>query len=67
MSYAVSPVIRPKPSIENMKEYVAGRNIEEVARSYGINEQDVIKLASNENCLGPSPKAVAAIGMIEGR
>ena len=44
-----------------MKEYVAGRNIEEVARSYGIDERDVIKLASNENCLGPSPKAVAAI------
>jgi histidinol-phosphate aminotransferase len=44
-----------------MKEYVAGRNIEEVARSYGIDERDVIKLASNENCLGPSPKAIAAI------
>ncbi len=44
-----------------MKEYVAGRNIEEVARSYGIDEGDIIKLASNENCLGPSPKAIAAI------
>jgi len=44
-----------------MKEYVAGRNIEEVARSYGIDERDVIKLASNENCLGPSPKAIQAI------
>jgi histidinol-phosphate aminotransferase len=44
-----------------MKEYVAGRNIEEVARSYGIDECDVIKLASNENCLGPSPKAVEAV------
>ncbi|BAI61078.1 histidinol-phosphate aminotransferase [Methanocella paludicola SANAE] len=57
----MSPVIRPKPSIERMKEYVAGRNIEEVARSYGIDERDVIKLASNENCLGPSPLAVSAI------
>ncbi|HTY89857.1 MAG TPA: histidinol-phosphate transaminase [Methanocella sp.] len=53
--------IRPKPSIESMKEYVAGRNIEEVARSYGIAPRDVIKLASNENCLGPSPKAIAAV------
>ncbi len=44
-----------------MKEYVAGRNVEEVARSYGIDERDVIKLASNENCLGPSPKAIAAL------
>lgn len=57
----MSQVIRPKPSIESMKEYVAGRNIEEVARSYGIDEHDVIKLASNENCLGPSQKAIAAI------
>jgi histidinol-phosphate aminotransferase len=54
-------LISPKPSIKKMKEYVAGRNIEEVARSYGIDERDVVKMASNENCLGPSPKAVAAI------
>lgn len=40
---------------------MAGRNIEEVARSYGVDERDVIKLASNENCLGPSPKAIAAL------
>ncbi len=57
----MSPLISPKPSIKKMKEYVAGRNIEEVARSYGIDARDVIKMASNENCLGPSPKAVAAI------
>jgi histidinol-phosphate aminotransferase len=61
MFYTVSPVISPKPSIRKMKEYVAGRNIEEVARSYGIDEHEVIKLASNENCLGPSPMAVSAI------
>lgn len=53
--------IRPKPSIEGMREYVAGRNIEEVARDYGIDARDIVKLASNENCLGPSPHAVAAI------
>lgn len=44
-----------------MKEYVAGKNIEEVARSFGIDEKDIIKLASNENCLGPSLKAIQAI------
>jgi histidinol-phosphate aminotransferase len=54
-------LISPKPAIAKMKEYVAGKNIEEVARSYGIHESEVIKLASNENCLGPSPKAVEAI------
>ena len=39
--------------------YVAGKPIEEVQREYGID--DSIKLASNENPLGPSPMAVAAI------
>lgn len=62
----VSPLISPKPSIKKMKEYVAGKNIEEVARSYGIDERDVIKLASNENCLGPSQKAIAAIKKMAG-
>jgi len=59
-------LIDPKPSIKKMKEYVAGKNIEEVARSYGIAECDVIKLASNENCLGPSPKAINAIKEMAG-
>ncbi|MFH1045811.1 MAG: histidinol-phosphate transaminase [Candidatus Omnitrophota bacterium] len=39
--------------------YVGGRPIEEIQREFKI--KDVIKLASNENALGPSPKAVAAL------
>ncbi len=42
-------------------EYVAGRGIEEVARELGTDPAELIKLASNENAFGPSPKAVAAI------
>ena len=57
----VRRVINVKKSIQDMKEYVAGKSIEEVAQSYGIDEKDIIKLASNENCLGPSPKAIEAI------
>jgi histidinol-phosphate aminotransferase len=41
--------------------YEAGRPIEEVARELGRRPQSIIKLASNENALGPSPKAVAAM------
>lgn len=40
--------------------YVPGKPIEELEREYGISGS--IKLASNENPLGPSPKAMAAIG-----
>jgi histidinol-phosphate aminotransferase len=43
-----------------IKPYIAGKPIEEVQREYGIDHS--IKLASNENPLGPSPMAVAAIG-----
>jgi histidinol-phosphate aminotransferase len=39
--------------------YQPGKPIEEVRRELGL--RDVIKLASNENALGPSPKALAAL------
>jgi len=45
--------------LDLLSPYVPGTPIEEVQREYGL--KDVIKLASNENPLGPSPKAVAAI------
>jgi histidinol-phosphate aminotransferase len=45
--------------ISAIKPYTPGKPIEEVQREYGIDNS--IKLASNENPLGPSPMAVAAI------
>ena len=41
--------------------YIPGRAAEDVARDYGISLDQVIKLGSNENALGPSPRAVEAI------
>jgi histidinol-phosphate aminotransferase len=41
--------------------YEPGRPIEEVARELHLKPSGIIKLASNENALGPSPKAVAAM------
>ena len=41
-----------------MPVYQPGRPIEEVARELGLPPGDIIKLASNENPLGPSPKAL---------
>ncbi|HHS97516.1 MAG TPA: histidinol-phosphate transaminase [Chloroflexi bacterium] len=51
--------IRPQRGLDEIRPYVPGKPIEEVKREYGL--QDVIKLASNENPLGPSPKALAAL------
>jgi histidinol-phosphate aminotransferase len=45
--------------IRSLIPYEPGKPIEEVEREYGISNS--VKLASNENPLGPSPKAVAAL------
>ena len=51
--------------IKKLKSYKPGKPIEEVQRELGLD--NIIKLASNENPLGPSPKALSAIqnSMIE--
>lgn len=49
------------PHLATLPVYVPGRPIEEVARELGLDPSNVIKLASNENPLGPSPKAVQAM------
>ncbi len=49
------------PSLKNLPSYQPGRPIEEVAREVGIPSAEIIKLASNENPLGPSPRALAAM------
>jgi len=48
-----------KPHLSGVKTYQPGKPIEEVEREYGL--KDAIKMASNENALGPSPKALRAI------
>jgi len=48
-----------RESIEPMKPYVPGRPIEDVQREFGL--ANVVKLASNENPLGCSPKARDAV------
>ena len=47
--------------IRKLSPYQPGKPIDELAREYGLNPSEIIKLASNENPLGPSNKAVAAI------
>jgi histidinol-phosphate aminotransferase len=48
-----------KPNLARIKNYVPGKPIEELEREYGI--KNAVKMASNENALGPSPKAVTAM------
>lgn len=52
--------------LENVTTYEAGKPIELVVREYGVNPNDVIKLASNENPYGTSPKVVEKIkGLVQ--
>lgn len=54
----VSDFIRPH--LKNIRPYVPGKPISEVQRELGLTTE-IIKLASNENPLGPSPLAKEAI------
>lgn len=54
----------PLPLLAHLKDlpvYQPGRPIEEVARQYGLDPDRIVKLASNENPLGPSPRAREAL------
>jgi histidinol-phosphate aminotransferase len=47
--------------LRDIAVYEPGKPIEETARELGVDPSSIIKLASNENPLGPSPKAVQAM------
>jgi histidinol-phosphate aminotransferase len=52
---------RANPQLRDLSVYQPGKPIEETARELNVDPGDIIKLASNENPLGPSPKALAAM------
>src|SRR5580704_14559162 len=52
------------PYIESLRPYEAGRTIESVRKQYGLTR--IAKLASNENPLGSSPKAIEAMTRVLG-
>lgn len=49
------------PFLAHLPVYQPGRPIEEVARELGLPVEGIVKMASNENPLGPAPKAIAAM------
>jgi histidinol-phosphate aminotransferase len=51
--------LKVHPDIASLVPYVPGKPIEELQRELGLPR--AIKLASNENPIGPSPKALAAL------
>ncbi|MBP8185976.1 MAG: histidinol-phosphate transaminase, partial [Pseudomonas sp.] len=49
------------PSVQKLSPYVPGKPVDELARELNLDPLSIVKLASNENPLGPSPKVLAAI------
>ncbi len=49
-----------KETVKRVPPYVPGKSVSETIAEYGLDPASVIKLSSNENPLGPSPKAEAA-------
>jgi histidinol-phosphate aminotransferase len=47
--------------LDNLVSYIPGKPVEDVARELGLEPDRIVKLASNENPLGPSPKALEAM------
>lgn len=50
-----------QPHLRDLVAYEPGKPIEDVARELGLRPEQIIKLASNENPLGPSPEALRAM------
>ena len=47
--------------LDDLKIYEAGKPIELIVREFGIDAKDIIKLASNENPRGCSPKVIETL------
>ncbi|MCX8048664.1 MAG: histidinol-phosphate transaminase [Methylohalobius sp.] len=63
---ACDPYLAPVPAILGLHPYQPGKPIEELARELGLDHRAIVKLASNENPLGPSPKAIMAVKAVLG-
>ena len=53
--------MKARQIVEEMDSYVPGKSQDEIASDFNLNKEDIIKLGSNENPWGPSPKAMKAI------
>ncbi len=58
----IAPLVS-RPGVRKLDPYVPGTTVEEVRRKLGLER--IVKLASNENPLGSSPKAMAALAHID--
>ena len=53
--------MKPRRIVDEMDSYFPGRSQDEIAQEFNLKKDEIIKLGSNENPWGPSPKAMEAI------
>ena len=58
--------VTEKRTVQALPEYKAARSLESVSREYGYSEDEIIKLAGNENRFGCSPKVIEALNKQSG-
>jgi histidinol-phosphate aminotransferase len=51
--------IKPRREVAHFEPYLPGRSTADIRRTYGLRR--VVKMSANENALGPSPRAMAAL------
>ena len=57
--------LRAVAGVQKLQPYIPGKPIDELEREYGV--ADAVKVASNENPLGPSPKVTARLQQLLAR
>ena len=55
---------RTRESLKRLRPYVAGKGFVEISRRYGLKPEEIVKLGSNENPYGPSPRVKEALQKI---
>ena len=61
MSYLSENMVKTREILNEFNTYVPGRSKKEIMEEYGVKQEDIIKLGSNENPWGASAKAKQAI------
>ena len=62
----IDPCEFANPQLRDLVPYEPGKPIDDVARELGLEPENIVKLASNENPLGPSPKAIQVMQSLAG-
>ncbi len=54
-------MVKIKKTVQELDPYIPGRSNEDLARAYGLDPDNIIRMGSNENPLGPSPQAIETL------